>query len=328
MTPPTRVLNWMALFVAAVVAVCALLWEPLLDALLANPVFNGMILMALLVGLAINVRQVLVLAPEARWVDAVGQGYTPQGPGARSSPLQALRHSMHRRGERPRLSTLAARTLLDGVRGRLDDSRDLSRYFIGLLIFLGLLGTFWGLLDTLRAIGSVLAGLSPEGQEATALFAALRDGLQEPLAGMGTAFSSSLFGLGGALVLGFIDLQTGHAQNRFYNELEEWLSGYVSTGGAVADGEQAVPAYIEALLEQTADSLDKLQRTMQRAEGQHHGHADEATLQHLRNMDACLMRLLEDMPTHRAQLTDELRSEIRLLARTLAGGRGSGGRDA
>jgi ElaB/YqjD/DUF883 family membrane-anchored ribosome-binding protein len=173
-----------------------------------------------------------------------------------------------RRGDRLSLSALSLRTVLDGIRSRLDESRDVSRYLIGLLVFLGLLGTFWGLLDTLRAVGGVISGLSMSGGDAGQIFTELRDGLQAPLTGMGTAFSSSLFGLAGALVLGFVDLQASHAQNRFYNDLEEWLSGQtrLSSGAIGGDGEGSVPAYIQALLENTADSLDKLQRVMTRGD--------------------------------------------------------------
>ncbi|MEL0144704.1 MAG: flagellar motor protein MotA, partial [Alphaproteobacteria bacterium] len=164
------------------------------------------------------------------------------------------------------LSTLSMRSLLDGIASRLDESRDLSRYTIGLLIFLGLLGTFWGLLQTVSSVANVIAGLQVGGGDAVTIFNDLKTGLEAPLSGMGTAFSSSLFGLAGSLLLGFLELQAGAAQNRFYNDLEDWLSTAtrVSGGGAlsVGEGDQSVPAYIQALLETTADSLDNLQRTV------------------------------------------------------------------
>ena len=123
------------------------------------------------------------------------------------------------------MSAMSLRTVLDGIRSRLDESREISRYMISLLIFLGLLGTFWGLLGTITAVGSVILNLSIEGGDFNKIFGELQAGLLEPLKGMGTAFSSSLFGLGGSLVLGFLDIQAGHAQNRFYDGLEEWLAG-------------------------------------------------------------------------------------------------------
>lgn len=261
---------WMSTFLLAVLALAAVLIVPLSEAFMANPAFNGTILGVLLIGLLVNYRQVLILNPEIRWIDAFRDAETPE---AEELPRTRLLGAMARlltgrRGDEFTLSTVSMRTLLDGIRMRLDESRDLSRYFIGLLVFLGLLGTFWGLLDTLRGVGAVIAGLDVAGGDVNTAFSALQAGLQQPLSGMGTAFSSSLFGLAGALVLGFVDLQAGHAQNRFYNELEEWLSGLtrLSSGALAGEGEGSVPAYIQALLEHTSDSLDKLQRLMARGE--------------------------------------------------------------
>ena len=298
---PTRVLLWMLLFLLIVALVAGLLFRPLAHAFLANPVFNGMILGILLIGVAINIRQVLMLRPDTVWVEAARRGaeYVPEVP--RASLLGSLSRLMKdRRADRLSLSTLTMRTLLDGIRSRLDEQRDLVRYFTGLLIFLGLLGTFWGLLDTLNAVGAVIRSLTVQGHDVAGVFDQLKTGLQQPLHGMGTAFSSSLFGLAGALVIGFCDLQAGHAQNRFYNDLEEWLSAlthFSSGAGGALEGEPAVPTYIQALLEQTADSLDKLQRTMGRAE-------DER-----RSADSQLVSLTEQI----AELAEQTRSEQRMV---------------
>lgn len=172
------------------------------------------------------------------------------------------------RAGRLSLSTLSMRTLLDGIFSRIEESHEISRYLIGLLIFLGLLGTFWGLLETVEAIANTIAGLSGGVGDPAVLFEELRRGLEVPLSGMGTAFSSSLFGLAGSLVLGFLELQASRAHNRFLNDLEEWLSGVtkLSSGTTGGDGEGSVPAYIQALLEQTAESLEQLERTMSRSE--------------------------------------------------------------
>ncbi|WP_290651724.1 flagellar motor protein MotA [Aquisalimonas sp.] len=269
MRKPGRVLLWIALFLMGVAGVAALLHIRLADAFMANPVFNGMILTVLLVGIMINVRQVAVLGPDAAWLRAWQRGAESLPPPPGRGMLGSLGRMLQERGDNLQLSTMSMRALLDGIRSRLDEARDLSRYFIGLLIFLGLLGTFWGLLDTLGGIGRVISGLSVGSGDATELFEQLRTGLEEPLAGMGTAFSSSLFGLAGALVLGFVDLQTGHAQNRFYNDLEEQLSGLTRfSSGPLAnvETEHSVPSYIQALLEQTAESLDRLQRLVARRE--------------------------------------------------------------
>jgi hypothetical protein len=167
------------------------------------------------------------------------------------------------------LSAQAMRSLLDGIGSRLDESRELSRYATALMIFLGLLGTFWGLLKTVSAVAQVIQGMSVGGGDINAVFDQLKTGLAGPLAGMSTAFSSSMFGLAGALVLGFLDLQAGQAQNRFYNELEDWLAGFtrLSSGVLGGDGEGGnVPHYVQALLEQTAENMEGLQAVLTRGE--------------------------------------------------------------
>ena len=272
MRKPTKVLLWISVFLMAVIAVGALLLDSLEAAFRANPVFNSLILGVLLIGIVINLRQVMLLGPDATWIRAYqASQVTPIPP--RSGVLGSLVRLLTDRGDgRVRLSAISMRTLLDSVRSRLEESRDLSRYFIGLLIFLGLLGTFWGLLDTLRAIAAVIRDLRITGTDAAGVFDALRAGLEAPLGGMGTAFSSSLFGLAGALVLGFVDLQAGHAQNRFYNDLEEWLSGLTQYSAALGnDADGSAPAYIQTLLEQTSDSLDRLQRLLARSEEERRG---------------------------------------------------------
>jgi hypothetical protein len=161
------------------------------------------------------------------------------------------------------------RSVLDGIASRLDEQREVSRYMIGLLIFLGLLGTFWGLLLTIGSISDVIGNMSVGSGDLNQLFNQLKAGLAQPLRGMGTAFSASMLGLAGALVLGFLDLSAGQAQTRFYNELEEWLAGItrLSSGVLGPEGEGgSVPAYVQALLEQTAENLEGLQRTLERGE--------------------------------------------------------------
>lgn len=310
MRNPNRVLIWIFVFLAIVATVAGMLLEPLAEAFLANSVFNGLILGVLLVGLVINCRQVLVLKPEVDWVERFRHSEAGDAPALSGQSLlgSMARMLTGRRGDRLNLSAVSLRTVLDGIRSRLDESRDLSRYLIGLLVFLGLLGTFWGLLDTLRAVGGVIANLNMNGADAGQVFTELRDGLQAPLAGMGTAFSSSLFGLAGALVLGFVDLQAAHAQNRFYNDLEEWLSGQtrLSTGAIGGDGDGSVPAYIQALLENTADSLDKLQRVMSQGEEER------------RNTDARINELRQEISIDRERMLSELRDELRLLTRTIS----------
>lgn len=219
-------LFWMAVYLAVVAAICALLYVPLREAFLANWGFNALILGVLAVGIGLTIRQVVALQTEINWIKVFRTGEAGLSVTEEPRLLKPLaRHISGMRKDRFRLSALSLRTVLDGIRERLDESREISRYLIGTLIFLGLLGTFWGLLGTISAVGQVINALDVGSRDFAAVFGELKAGLQAPLTGMGTAFSSSLFGLGGSLVLGFLDLQAGHAQNRFFNGLEEWLSG-------------------------------------------------------------------------------------------------------
>lgn len=227
MTSPRQYLFFMCVYLAIVGVICAFLYPSLKAAFLANWGFNLLILGALGVGIAINMHQVLRLEPEINWMSIfrtgdIGVSVAEQNPRL-LKPLTKHLHGVHR--DRFKLSTLSLQTVLEGIRGRLDESREVSRYMIGLLIFLGLLGTFWGLLGTIGAVVNVIGSLEVGNKDFAQLFETLKVGLQAPLNGMGTAFSSSLFGLGGSLVLGFLDIQAGHAQNRFFDEMEEWLWG-------------------------------------------------------------------------------------------------------
>jgi hypothetical protein len=227
MTNPRHYLFLMCIYLAVVGVVCALLYPSLKAAFLANWGFNLLILGTLGVGIGINMHQVLRLEPEITWMKIfrtgdIGVSVAEENPRL-LKPLTKHLHGVHR--DRFRLSTLSLQTVLNAIRGRLDESREVSRYMIGLLIFLGLLGTFWGLLGTIGAVVNVIGSLEVGNKDFAQLFETLKAGLQAPLKGMGTAFSSSLFGLGGSLVLGFLDIQAGHAQNRFFDDMEEWLWG-------------------------------------------------------------------------------------------------------
>jgi hypothetical protein len=226
MTNPRHYLFLTFVYLLVVAGVCALLATPLKAAFMANWGFNLLIVAALCVGIAINVFQILRLEPEINWIKKFrtgDPGISTVEPPTLLSPLAKHLEEIHR--DRFRLSAGSLSTVLDGIRGHLDEAREISKYMIGLLVFLGLLGTFWGLLQTIGTVGQVISGLEVGTGDYGQLFERLKQGLENPLQGMGTAFSSSLFGLGGSLVLGFIDIQSGHAQNRFFNEMEEWLSG-------------------------------------------------------------------------------------------------------
>ena len=242
MNKPNRFATRMVFFLALAAGVAVLLSGPLLEAFRANPPLNGLILGVLLIGIIYCFRQVIQLAPEVRWIETFRTnqpGLSTQSAPKLLSPTARL---LAGRKGKVMLSATAMRSLLDGIGARLDESRDISRYLIGLLIFLGLLGTFWGLLETVSSVGQIISNLSVANDDIVHTFTKLKEGLADPLNGMGTAFSSSLFGLAGALVLGFLDLQASQAQNQFYNDLEEWLSGVtrLGTGAGLGDGSHAI----------------------------------------------------------------------------------------
>jgi hypothetical protein len=373
---PHRFLARMAVFLVLVAALAVALGHPLLTAFLGNPAVNGVILGLLFAGIAYIFRQVLLLEPASDWIDDFRDRLADRDLTAPPGPTPRLLAPMarmlgRRQSGRVTLSATSLRALLDGIASRLDETRETSRYLIGTLVFLGLLGTFWGLLETVRSVGGVIGALNLASNDLQQAFGNLKTGLETPLRGMSTAFSASLFGLAGSLVLGFLDLQAGQAQNRFYNDLEEWLSTYTRlSGGPFGEGgDGSMPAYLHALLEQTADSMENLQRIMARSEesristnttlaglterlgmlgenmkagqllmvrlaenqlelkpalarlaevaGNSLGQ-DDVLRTHLRNIEAYLARLAEDAAEGRVQTVQELRGEIRLLARTIA----------
>jgi hypothetical protein len=219
LSSPQVFLLSMLIFLAIAGFVAAILYRQISAAFQTNPGLNGLIAGVLAVGILLVFGQVVRLFREVRWVNSFRAGSEATQP-----VLLAPMKSMLSRNSAASLSTTSMRTMLDSIATRLDESRDVSRYLVGLLVFLGLLGTFWGLLETIGSIGSTIQGLDAAGGNSNDVLNALKQGLSAPLAGMGTAFSSSLFGLSGSLVLGFLDLQAGRAQNRFYVELENWLS--------------------------------------------------------------------------------------------------------
>ncbi|MEQ8354704.1 MAG: flagellar motor protein MotA [Kiloniellaceae bacterium] len=292
----------MVAFLAVVAVAAAFIAPQLQDAFAANLWLNGLIILILLVGIAYSFIQVIGLRGEIYWLDTLRResrgGLVFPGTLSQESPPRLLGPMVTMIGDRAgrlSLSTMSMRSLLDTIQARIEESHEISRYVIGLLIFLGLLGTFWGLLDTVNAVGETIGGLSGGSGDAVALFEELKGGLQAPLSGMGTAFSSSLFGLAGSLVLGFLELNSAQAHNRFVNELEEWLSSItkLSSGGGAGEGDQPVSAYVHALLEKTADSLEQLHRTVAR------GEEDRAAVN--QNLAALTERL--------SSLTDHMRTE-------------------
>jgi hypothetical protein len=373
MTNPQRFVTRMILFLLAAALAIGWAYDIVFRIFLYNPVLNGLILGVLLVGTIYIFRRVWSIKPEIRWIESFRTnqpGFSLQTAPRLLAPVASALGEHERRG-RVMLPAMSVRYLLDSISARLDESRDISRYQIGLLIFLGLLGTFWGLLETIGSVGEVINGLSVGEGDLVVMFDELKAGLAAPMEGMGTAFSSSLFGLAGSLVLGFLDLQASQAQNSFYQDVEEWFSGLTRLSGTDTGslaGDHSMPAYVQAMLEQTAENLDSLQRSVVRSEENqttvHSGLValterlsalgdqiateqallarlissqeelrpllgrlvetqggsgfDEATRNHIRNMDVYLARLLDESVQGRNQMTHEIRSEIKMVARTIA----------
>lgn len=326
MTRPLRFLVRMIIFLAVVVVIVAVLEAGLQKAFSHNVPLNILIMIILLFGIALNFRRVIVLNREVRWVEDYRRGQ-PQISASTPKLLAPLATMLGERRDRFNLTPLTMRSLLDGLSSRFDESHEMALYFTGLMIFLGLLGTFWGLSQTIGSIGDVIRNLSVAGDDPQSAFAGLKQGLETPLSGMGTAFSTSLIGLAGSLVLGFLDLQAVGAQNAFYNDLEDWLSQQtkISAGTGVGDsGDQSVPAYIQALLEQTADSLDNLQRVIARGE-----ESRIASNNNLRALTERLSALADQMKTEQSLMLKlaENQMEMKPILARLAESRGAQGID-
>jgi hypothetical protein len=231
-----RMLVFLILCALIVVVIHQQIWV----AFKANPPLNALIIGVLMIGIALSFRQVIRLFPEVAWVNSfrlADPGIAVERPPVLLAPMAAI---LGDRVGRMTISMPTMRSILDSIAIRLDEARDISRYMTGLLIFLGLLGTFWGLIETVGSVGGVISNLRVGG-DAGAVFDTLREGLAAPLSGMGISFSSSLFGLAGSLVLGFLDLQMSQAQNRFHTELEDWLASTVRDL-AVEPVERGAPA--------------------------------------------------------------------------------------
>jgi hypothetical protein len=254
LSSPRIFLVRMLVFLILCALIVVVLYKQIIFAFMANPGLNGLIIGALIIGILLSFRQVIRLFPEVNWVNSfrlADPGLAVERPPVLLAPMAAL---LGDRMGRMAISSTMMRGILDSIATRLDEARDLSRYMTGLLIFLGLLGTFWGLIDTVGSVGRVIQGLQVGG-DAGAIFDSLKEGLAAPLSGMGISFSSSLFGLAGSLVLGFLDLQSSQAQNRFYTELEDWLSTTVRDFGA---GDEIAPVTGGQLSGDLRAAIDRL----------------------------------------------------------------------
>ncbi|MGC6537261.1 MAG: biopolymer transporter ExbB [Candidatus Puniceispirillaceae bacterium] len=335
MTDPRRYLIRMGVFLAVVVIILGLLYKPLYAAFMGNPVLNSLIIAVGVIGIIYVILQVLRLVPEVKWLSDIQRTRTLNPRASKPVLLATVNVMLADARSDSRLSAISLRSVLDGVAGRLDEGRDISRYMIGLLVFLGLLGTFWGLLQTIGAVGQVVGGLDLVGSDFESMMRQLRSGLDAPLSGMATAFSSSLFGLGGSLILGFLDLQLGQAIGRFFNEVEDWLSAFAKYNDATVGG-SGTGALAEGLSEEGARALITLATAIERSEDDRGQMLEQITAMNqnmrllsemleddrrLRDQLAGLQAQIGDLANHmaqsRADYQTELRAEIRALSKTV-----------
>lgn len=362
----------MIVFLGAVAGLVGVLYQPLLAAFRNNAALNAAILVALGFGITLVFIRLYGLRQEQMWLESYEQGEErfPDVPTPKILlPLSLVLGESQRPAQ---LSSFTVQSILSSIEARLEETRDVSRYLIGLLIFLGLLGTFWGLSQTIGAIAGVITGLEVDSTNVKDSFQTLKHGLQAPLMGMGTAFSTSMFGLAGSLILGFLDLQAAKAASLFYRNLEDQLTALSKpTNELSAVTSHSGPAYLHSLLEQTVENMAELHRVIGRNEdnrsntlqsltmigekistlteqmvsqqallkkmAQSHVDlqqqlenfvtivgsppfqgADEGIKQYLRNLDATALRLLEELIEGRAQGVQDLRGEIRLVAKTIS----------
>ena len=303
MTDPRSFLIRMISVLGIFVIICGFLYEQIYTSFLGNPILNGTIIATALIGVIYIFRQVLLLVPEVKWLSNVQRTRTLTKGKIKPNLLATVNVMLADQSNERQLSALSLRSVLDGVAARLDEGREISRYMIGLLIFLGLLGTFWGLLQTIGAVGNVVDGLSSSNANFDKMMEQLRSGLDAPLSGMATAFSSSLFGLTGSLVLGFLDLQLGQAMGRFFNEVEDWLSSFARYNDIQGkENHSFIESRLmsEGLNEEGARALLHLARAIERSEKSRE--ATEAQLDKL-NMH---LSLLSEQITDDKRIRDQL----------------------
>ena len=299
LSSPRIFLVWMVVFLTLFALIVIVLYKQIWAAFLANPALNTVIIFVLAVGIARAFWLVIRLFPEIDWVNGfrlADPGLAVERAPVLLAPMAAL---LRDRIGRMAISAQMMRGILDSIATRLDEARDTSRYMTGLLVFLGLLGTFWGLIETMGSIGSVINSLKPGG-DAGAIFESLKEGLAAPLGGIGIAFSASLFGLAGSLVLGFLDLQTSQAQNRFYIELEDWLSTTVRDlgvgGDAATPTSGAVPGDLRIAIERLREAIAE-------------GGSGRATTTAMANLAEAIQGLVHHMRSEQQMIRDWVDSQ-------------------
>jgi hypothetical protein len=323
---PIRQIVTMLIVVGLVSVGAWLLHSKVIGIVNANPWLNGTIAMVFLLGVVTCFWQVFTLAQSVSWIER----FVRHGPGfeeARPPQLLApLAHLLRTRGARMQISSSSSRSILESVESRIDEARDITRYLTNLLVFLGLLGTFYGLATTVPAVVETIRSLAPqEGETGLEVFGKLMSGLESQLGGMGTAFSSSLLGLAGSLVVGLLELFAGHGQNRFARELEEWLSSITRVGFAAGDGEGGDSGAVSGVLEHLAEQVEVMQSLFAQVEANREG--GERALTELTQAVALLGQKLQGEAGQTAALGRIAEGQERLIV-ALTGAEGGAHSDA
>ncbi len=308
-----------------------------------NAKLNSVIIIVFLFGLLFSIRNILIIRKEHNWIEALfskeisSSDYIPKVAKELAEDLKVLNLKS--------LNRFAANSHIDRAVVRLDGDREINKYIIALLVFLGLLGTFWGLLMTVDSVGTLISNLSIEENDILSTFLNLRSGLEAPLSGMGIAFSSSLFGLSGSLCLGFIDLQLSKTQNDFLIYYESKIMNVTKKNDIDNNQEQGSLVYVEALLHQTAEGISKLESILEKNETSkksledlitkslviitkmndeinlrisNNNKNEIANLEHLRNIDNTLLNLKDELQEGKDQTTKQLTKELNLLSKTIS----------
>ena len=305
LSSPRIFLLRMMVFLILIGFLALILYRQIQTAFLANPGLNAVIGGVLFIGIFLALRQVWKLFPEINWVNALNEGRAELvNPPVLLAPMATILGEKNGLGM---ISTITLRAILDSLGTRLDESREIARYLVGLLVFLGLLGTFWGLLETVGSIGNVIKSMQT-GADAAVMFDDLKNGLSAPIAGMSISFTSSLFGLAGSLILGFLDLQAGQAQNRFYNELEDLLSASASDLSLMGQDSGSMNVLLERILAGQAPADPEASRNAvvamaNLAEG------IQGLVQHMRKEQ----QLIRDWVEAQAQQQTEIKKLLELL---------------
>jgi hypothetical protein len=312
LTSPRIFLFRMLVFLVLCGLIGFVLQKQIFNAFNANPWLNGLIVLVLLIGIILSFARVIRLFPEVSWVNSYR--HADPSHAARTPTLLAPMAAILSgdRSGRLAISAQTMRAFLDSLANRLDEARDVSRYLTGLLVFLGLLGTFWGLIETVSSVGGIINNLNVGG-DADSVFNALKEGLAAPLGGMGISFSSSLFGLAGSLILGFLDLQTSQAQNRFYTNLEDWLATTVEETGAVGfTGSGQFPATVTEAIERLRSSVNEAgSGKATTAAMANLAEAIQGLVQHMR----AEQQMIRDWADAQAKLNNDIRRFMEILSR-------------